>query len=355
MGLYMPQCGGPGCRLGHCRRGNFDAMLDARRHQYMRLKAEVLHLRLLQANLVASGTKRAIVERLLSHESSQKDVAWSHSPADSDQSGSNKGSSSSQHLEEASPAATSAPVTSRPSTQRVEPACRASTRWRRSTGHDFSSGGAPTGMVASKQRVDPRRAHTSAAPVRPHRRAAAARSKVNSPSGSSVKRSPSPVRGRSHRETAPGSSRRHARSRSSRHRSCSPCPKRHCYGRSGFGSSSSSSSGGSSFSSSESRHRHRRHHRRRFSSLEDFWASPFPSCTSTPAKCLVGGFEEVNLLTLISYWVQQWGRAPAQSWVWRRGRKIRGQGVGEWWISLPGWKLGTYIWQSGFRQRLIRL
>ena len=132
----------------------------------------------MQANLVASGTKRARVKRLVSHESSQQDVAQSHFPTDSIQSGSDEGSSSSQHSEEASPADTTVPVTSGPSTQRVEPACRASTRRRRYTGHDSSSGGAPTGTVASKQRVDPRRA-----PARPHRRAAAAspaRSKVNS-------------------------------------------------------------------------------------------------------------------------------------------------------------------------------
>ena len=63
-------------------------MSDARRRQYMRLKAEVLRLRLMQANLVASGTKQTMVERLLSHKSSQQDAARSHSPTDSDQSGS---------------------------------------------------------------------------------------------------------------------------------------------------------------------------------------------------------------------------------------------------------------------------
>ena len=92
-------------------------MSDARRRQYMRFKAEVLHLRLMQANLVTSGTKQTMVERLLSHESSQQDAARSHSPTDSDQSGSDEGSSSSQHSEEASPAATTALVTSGPSTQ----------------------------------------------------------------------------------------------------------------------------------------------------------------------------------------------------------------------------------------------
>ena len=35
------------------------------------------------------------------------------------------------------------------------------------------------------------------------------------------------------------------------------------------------------------------------------------------------GFEEVNLLTMINYWVQQWGRAPAQSWV-RGSRRKKG-------------------------------
>ena len=67
------------------------------------------------------------------------------------------------------------------------------------------------------------------------------------------------------------------------------------------------------------------------------------------------GFEEVNLLTLIKYWVQQWGRAPVHSWVRRSGIKKKGQGVSKWLTLLPGWKRGTFFWQSGFRQRLIRL
>ena len=142
----------------------------------MRLKAEVLCLCLMQANLVASGTKQTMVERLLSHESSQQDAACSHSPTDSDQSGSHEGSSSSQHLEEESPAVTTFPVTSGPSTQHVEPACRASTHRRCSTSHDSSSGDAPTGTVVSKLRVDPCRVHTSAAPIRLHRRTSTASS-----------------------------------------------------------------------------------------------------------------------------------------------------------------------------------
>ena len=157
----------------------------------------------MQANLVASGTKRARVKRLVSHESSQQDAAQSHFPTDSIQSGSDEGSSSPQHSEEASPAATTVPVTSGPSTQRVEPACRASTRRRRYTGHDSSSGGAPTGTVASKQRVDPRRA-----PARPHSQGSRRIPEHAAGSTPSAEHSPSPVRGRRHWETAPGNSRR---------------------------------------------------------------------------------------------------------------------------------------------------
>ena len=94
------------------------------RRQYMRLISEVLCLHLMQANLVASGTKQTMVERLLSHESSQQDAARSHSPTDSDQSGSDEGSSSSQHLEEESPAATTVPVTSGPYSVWSRPAGR---------------------------------------------------------------------------------------------------------------------------------------------------------------------------------------------------------------------------------------
>ena len=157
-----------------------------------------------------------------------------------------------------------------------------STHQRRSTGHDSSSRGAPTRTVASKQIVDPHWAHTSAAPTRPHHRAAAA--------------SPRTQQGQLHLRVLgraqlllPGDIpwQQPLARLLSRHRSCSPHPKQRRHGRSGSGSSSSSSSGGSSSSSSESRHRRRHHHCCRSSSLEDFWAPPFPSCMSTPAKYLV--------------------------------------------------------------------
>ena len=207
-------------------------MSDARRRQYMRLKAEVLRVHLMQANLVTSGTKQTMVERLLSHESSQQDAARSHSPMDSE---AESGSSSGAHQRGSRP----------------------------SSSQDIHR------ILRTQQGQPP--------PPPPP------------PPEPSAEHSPSPVRGRRHHETAaaPGSSRRHARSRSSRRGSRSPRPKRRHHGRSGSGSSSSASSGSSSSSSSKAWHRHRRHHCCRSSSLEDFWAPPFPSCTSTPAKYMV--------------------------------------------------------------------
>ena len=52
-------------------------------------------------------------------------------------------------------------------------------------------------------------------------------------------------------------------------------------------SSSHSSSSSSSSTDRSKRGRHRRHRRRRSSSLEEFLVSPFPTCSTTPAKYLV--------------------------------------------------------------------
>ena len=42
-------------------------MSEAKRSRLMRLTAEVLRLRLMQANLMATGSKQAMVQRLLDH------------------------------------------------------------------------------------------------------------------------------------------------------------------------------------------------------------------------------------------------------------------------------------------------
>ena len=68
-------------------------MAEAKRRQLMRLTAEVLRLRLMQANLVATGSKQAMVQRLLDHaednttsdQEEQSDPATPVGPSDSEQ------------------------------------------------------------------------------------------------------------------------------------------------------------------------------------------------------------------------------------------------------------------------------